>query len=171
MADVIAHCRVDRCSPPRALRGFTLIELMIVVIVVAILASVAYPSYTEYVAKARRTQALAALAQGQQWLERFYSENFSYYQVRGSSQTVDGLFPAQLKQAPPAGEGSAYYQITLSVDAKTPEAYALRAVRAGAMAADRCGDYQVDQYGRKTLENYDTTRFATVQAAMAYCWR
>lgn len=152
-------------------RGFTLIELMVVVAVVGILASIAYPSYAEYVAKSRRATMTAVLMQGQQWMERFYTENFSYYQVRGSSAVVSELFPAQLQQSPAPGEGGAQYSLAVTVDIDQPEVYVLKATRSGGMAADRCGDYQVDQYGRKKLENYDSKRFATAQQAMAYCWK
>ena len=44
-----------------SVRGFTLIELMIVVAIIAVLASVAYPSYKEYVARSRRAEARAVL--------------------------------------------------------------------------------------------------------------
>ena len=57
-------------------QGFTLIELMIVVAVIGILASIAYPSYREYVAKSRRAEAKTVLLSAQQWMERFYTENF-----------------------------------------------------------------------------------------------
>ena len=59
-----------------SVRGFTLIELMIVVAIIAVLASVAYPSYKEYVARSRRAEARAVLVAAQQWMERFYTENF-----------------------------------------------------------------------------------------------
>lgn len=155
----------------RAERGFTLIEVMIVTVVIAILGSLAYPSYTEYVAKSRRAGMASVLSQGQQFMERFYTENFSYYQVRGSTALVTDLFPAALTQSPAKGEGAASYTVAVTVAAKQPEAYALKATRSGGMAADRCGNYQIDQYGRKTLEGYDTKRFSSVSAAMEYCWK
>lgn len=45
----------------KRIKGFSLIELMIVVAVIGILAAIAYPNYTEYVRKARRASAQAVL--------------------------------------------------------------------------------------------------------------
>lgn len=152
-------------------RGFTLIELMIVVAVIGILASIGYPSYAEYVAKSRRATMTTALLQGQQFMERFYTENFSYLKVRGSSATIDDIFPVEIKQSPAPSEGSAIYSITLTVNEATPEAYVLLATRAAGMSADRCGNYQIDQYGRKTLVNFDDKKFASMKDALNYCWK
>lgn len=52
-------------------RGFTLIELMIVVAIVALLAAVALPLYQSQVRKSRRAEAVSALSQIQQAQERF----------------------------------------------------------------------------------------------------
>lgn len=152
-------------------QGFTLIELMIVVAVIGILASIGYPSYTEYVAKSRRATMTAALLQGQQFMERFYTENFSYLKVRGSSATSAEIFPAELKQSPAPSEGSANYNIVPTVNDATPEAYVILATRAGSMSNDRCGNYQIDQYGRKSLINYDSQKFSSMKSALSYCWK
>ena len=45
----------------KRVRGFTLIEMMIVVAVIAVLASIALPSYNSYLRKGRRADAQAAL--------------------------------------------------------------------------------------------------------------
>jgi type IV pilus assembly protein PilE len=55
------------------MRGFTLIELMIVVVVIAILAAIAYPSYQEQVRRTRRADGKAALMNAAQQLERCYT--------------------------------------------------------------------------------------------------
>lgn len=62
---------------PRALRGFTLVELMVVIVIVALLAAVAVPIFVNYTKDARRSEAangLAAIATAQQ----------SHYQRNGS---------------------------------------------------------------------------------------
>ncbi len=155
-------------------KGFTLIELMITVAIVAILASIAYPSYKEYVAKSRRAEARSVLMAAQQWMERFYSENYRYDQnSAGVAVTDASQFPRYFSVSPVPGQGAAMYDITLAVTPGVRDSYALRAVRrAGTfMAADRCGDYVLDQYQRRKLENFSTTVFSSQAAALEYCWR
>ena len=151
-------------------QGFTLIELMIVVAVIGILASIAYPSYREYVAKSRRAEAKTGLLSAQQWMERFYTENFRYDQnSAGTAVTDASQFPARFSQSPT--EGSAVYTIAVVIPANTRDAYSVRATRkAGAsMTADRCGDFSLDHLGRKDLANY--SGFVSKAAAIDACWR
>lgn len=155
-------------------KGFTLIELMITVAIVAILASLAYPSYQEYIAKSRRAEARSVLMAAQQWMERFYSENYRYDQnSAGVAVTDASQFPRYFSTSPVSNQGAALYDISVVVTPGVRDVYSLRAVRkAGAgMAADRCGDYVLDQYQRRSLENFSTTVFSSQAAALEYCWR
>lgn len=60
------------------MRGFTLIELMIVVTIVGILAAIGYPSYQNYVLRAQRSEAVAMLMDLQAKQERYYFSNNRY---------------------------------------------------------------------------------------------
>src|SRR3546814_6068541 len=60
------------------MRGFTLIELMVVVAIIAILASIAYPAYTDYIVKTRRSAGAACLLEQAQFMERYYTNNMGY---------------------------------------------------------------------------------------------
>jgi type IV pilus assembly protein PilE len=166
-------------SQTRHVRGFTLIELMITVVVVAILAAIAFPNYKEQIARSRRTEAQTILMAGQQWMERFYSENYCY-STDPSTNVCVTVFPANNPQfqtrfptSPPAGQGAPLYDINVS--APTRDTYTITATRksTASMASDRCGNMTVDNLGRRSIEGttYSAQAGATKTDAIAYCWR
>jgi type IV pilus assembly protein PilE len=65
-------------SGARAMRGVTLIELMIVVVIIGIIAAIAYPSYQNQIQQTRRADGKAALLEAAQRLERCYTRYNSY---------------------------------------------------------------------------------------------
>ncbi|MES2885831.1 MAG: type IV pilin protein [Pseudomonadota bacterium] len=81
------------------IKGFTLIELMIVVAIVGVLAAIAIPSYQSYLRKARRGDAIATLVTMQSQQEKFRANNNAY----SSSPTAMG-----------APASSSYYTYTIS---------------------------------------------------------
>lgn len=68
-------CRSHRGG---AVRGFTLIELMIVVVIIAILAAIAVPSYQEYVQRSNTSMAQQEMQKIAEQLERHKAKNFTY---------------------------------------------------------------------------------------------
>ena len=152
--------------------GFTLIEVMIVVVIIAVLSSIAYPSYKESVARSRRAEARVVLTAAQQWMERFYTENFRYDQnSAGVAVTDASQFPSRFSVSPLPGQGSPSYEISVIVTPGVRDVYSVRATRkaGSSMASDRCGDFEIDHLGRKKLLN--TSGFSSTSAAMDACWK
>ncbi|NHB58072.1 prepilin-type N-terminal cleavage/methylation domain-containing protein [Acinetobacter sp. 194] len=77
----------------RIIRGFTLVELMLVVAVMGVIAAIAMPSYQAYSRRGIASQAMQEIQKLAEQLERHKSRNFSYknfdasylYQVDNSS--------------------------------------------------------------------------------------
>lgn len=60
------------------IRGFTMIELMMVVAVIGILATIAAPSYQDYMTRGRIPEATSSLAAKRVRIESFYDNNRTY---------------------------------------------------------------------------------------------
>ena len=163
------------CPPnaPKLNKGFTLIELMITVAVIGILAAIALPAYNEQIARGRRTEAQTVLIAASQWMERFYTENYSYSaNSSGTAVTDSTQFPARFSTSPVPGQGTAMYTIGVVATATT---YTITATRqtGSFMSADRCGNMTVDNFGRRSIVDgtYTAQAGASKAAAITYCWK
>lgn len=65
-------------QPEERLRGFTLIELMIVMSILGILASIAVPSYQKHQIKAREAVLAEDLYQMRQAIDQFFADHVRY---------------------------------------------------------------------------------------------
>ena len=113
-----------------SIRGFTLIELMIVVVVIGILAAIAYPSYQNYVLRSGRVDAMSSLLNQAQALDRCFTRQNTYVgcpAIPGTSQ--DGL-----------------YTLSATINAAS---YLLTAEPAGRQALDRCTQFTLNHRGAK----------------------
>lgn len=115
--------------------GFTLIELMVTVIILGIIAAIALPSYQEQVRKTRRVNAQSDLLELASYMERYYTENFTY---AGASLPFDES---------PKGGGTKYYD--LSIAASNATSYRLAATPKNAQSDDRCKTLTVNHRGEQ----------------------
>ncbi|QJC56710.1 Type II secretion system protein G [Polaromonas vacuolata] len=152
-------------QPQHKMRGFSLLEVMIVLAIVAILASISYPSYRESVAKTKRAQAAGQLLEVAQFMQRFYSQNDRYDQTN-TAQPAAVVIPAVLANAPKdSPAANANYNISFAANTLTSNSFTLQAVPANSMTGDRCGTLQLTSTGRRLITgNADG-------ATLASCWR
>lgn len=62
----------------KQMRGFTLIELMIVMAIISVLAAIAVPQYNDYVRRSAVQEAFSNLSDFRVKLEQFYQDNRAY---------------------------------------------------------------------------------------------
>lgn len=84
-------------------KGFTLIELMIVVAIIAIIAAVAIPAYSDYVTRAKRADAKSAILGVQLAQEKFRANNPAYTTTMASlpaaTTSPDGYYTIDVTAA------------------------------------------------------------------------
>jgi type IV pilus assembly protein PilE len=146
-----------RFASNRPSDGFTLMELLIALALLAVLLAIALPAYREQTARSRRAGLQAALLEDAGYMQRYYAANNAFSATPPPRLTWTASPPA----GPPA------YVIVVTVPPGDPTVFTLTAMRAGAMAGDRCGDFTYDNLGRRGLVP------GTQQAGLtaADCWR
>ena len=117
-------------------RGFTLLELMIVVVIIAILAAIAIPAYGRYAFRAHRVDGQELLLRIATAQERYYSTNNAY----GSLNDVGFANPNSEK---------GYYSAAMVVSAAST-AFVATATGVGEQSKDVCGPLSIDNAGNKT---------------------
>jgi type IV pilus assembly protein PilE len=114
---------------------------MITVAIVAILTVVAIASYEFAVVKTRRAAAKGCITESAQYMERYYTTNFSY---------ADATLPKCSSDVTP------YYRVEFS-GAPDASTFTIQAVPLNrqASADARCGTLSINQVGTKTATGSD----------------
>jgi type IV pilus assembly protein PilE len=145
----------------KKIKGFTLIELMIVVAIVGILSAIAIPSYQESVRKSRRADAKGALLGLANAMERRFTETNSYKLAAGTTGAPTDTGTPYIYNVNSSGTDE-YYNIT--IDAADEFSYLLGAEPKAAQASDQCGKLTLTSTGEKNIAN------ATPGVDKADCW-
>lgn len=122
----------------KRIRGFTLMELMIVVAIIAILAMIALPAYSRYAYRARR-------ADGQNLLQHIATAQERYYATY--NRYTNDL--TQFGYTTPAESEKGYYQASVTLTGAGSQAYTATATPKGAQLGDQCKNLSVNSVGKK----------------------
>ena len=134
-------------------KGFTLIEIMVVVAILGILASIAISSYMTSVMKSNRTDAKTELADLAQRVQRCYTASGTYDTTVGVCTIIDSLKTTNGVKT----RGNFYVVKATDVAAST---YTLTAtpVAGTVQAKDTgCASFVLDHKGNKSAKNSAAT--------------
>lgn len=126
--------------------GFTLIEMLIVMAIMGILTAIAVPQYNAYRQRSNRADAKAALVEGAQRMERYFTRSSTYI----------GADAADTGAKVSAKSGSGLYNLSFD-GALTAAGFVLQAAPTGIQTSDNCGTLKIDQTGRKWAEKGGAT--------------
>lgn len=153
---------IQKLTVCKKMRGFSLIELMVVVAIIAILAAIALPSYRDYVSKAARADAKTVMLNLAQAEERYYSNQIPpvYLAMPAPpTNTAVTMGPTWINWSGGESIGDRKYSISITLDpasmtdnttAGSKQSYLIEAVPIAANWDPPCGTLRLYSNGRKT---------------------
>ena len=124
-------------------RGFTLIEMMIVVAVIGILSAIAFPSYASHIQKSRRVDAKNAVLDLAGREERYFSINNAY--TNDAAALGYSALPLAVNSS-----GSSFYSLNVTITT-TPPGFVATATPTGAQTNDAtCYAFRANQLGMQS---------------------
>lgn len=134
-------------STKKALRGMTLIELMIAIAILGILAAVVYPNYTQHIQTSHRATAKADLVRLQLILEQSYSA--TGYRGGYDFGVIDRNTAYCAASKVKCDSDSARYSFRIE-PLTMGKGYKLTAIPTGAQADDKCSRLTLSSNGDAT---------------------
>ncbi|MDO6748275.1 type IV pilin protein [Gilvimarinus sp. 1_MG-2023] len=129
----------------KKIKGFTLIEVLIVVAILGIITAIAYPSYLDSVRKSNRSDAKASLNSRVQQMHRCYSRDFDFTDCSavGVEDSAEGLYAIEVT----VGDGGQSFEASAIPIAGTIQA-----------KDTECQEFSINNLGGKdaTPDTYDT---------------
>ena len=126
----------------RRLRGFTLVELLIVIAVIALLTLIAFPSYQAYMKRVYRSEVQSLMLDLANREQQYLLDNRSF--LGGGASAVSTLVPTGI----PA-DVSAYYTVAITAAAGPPPTFTITATpKSGTLMAGEAA-FTLDQDGTK----------------------
>jgi type IV pilus assembly protein PilE len=119
-------------------KGFTLIELMIVVVIIGVLSAIAIPGYTAYVLKSHRSSAVTGVLELASRQARYYTTHNRY--------TTSLITLGYASDPMPLDSATSRY-FDLSVQEADVDSFIIRAVPYGKQTSDVCGTFSYDDLG------------------------
>lgn len=150
------------------MRGFTLIELMVVVALIAIISMMALSTYESYVLRAYRQEAQSALEIAAQQMQKNYTMTRRWYQLpNGQVINQNTLINWGIQDA------TTRYQIDFST-LPHEQGYVLRAKAQGKQLKDKCKALFLTQSNMRmanVVNHNEPAEHNSRTLAVQECWR
>lgn len=128
------------------LKGFTLIEVLVVIAIISILSAIAYPSYIEQVNRSKRAEGQAALVELAARLQEYYIDNTPPSFIGANLEIkAGGSLPYQVPAD--ANNTSKYYDLSINEESLTSNYFEIKATPVNSL--DKDIQFFIDSRGSK----------------------